>query len=54
MKTWIVIVFLVCGIINITVSFFNEENWIPILSFGIVTVCFGIFGYLTQPKKDCN
>jgi len=24
------------------------------LSFGIITVCFGIIGYLTQPKKDSN
>ncbi len=54
MKTWIVIVFIVCGIINITVSFFNEENWISILSLGIISVCFGIFGYLSQSKKDSN
>ncbi len=51
MKTWIVIVFIVCGIINITVSFFNEENWISILSLGIISICFGIFGYLSQQKK---
>ena len=45
---------IVCGIINITVSFFNEEYWFPILSLGIISVCFGIFGYLSQPKKDSN
>ena len=54
MKTWIVIVFIVCGIINITVSFFNEDHWISILSLGIISVCFGIFGYLSQQKKDSN
>ena len=37
-----------------TTSFFNEENWISILSLGIISVCFGIFGYLSQPKKDSN
>ena len=47
-------VFMVTGIVNIAVSFFNEENWISILSLGIISVCFGIFGYLSQPKKDSN
>ena len=54
LKIWIVIVFIVCGIINIIVSFFNDEYWFPILSLGIISVCFGIFGYLSQPKKDSN
>jgi uncharacterized membrane protein HdeD (DUF308 family) len=39
-------VFMVTGIVNIAVSFFNEENWIPILLLGVGSLVFGIIGYL--------
>ena len=39
-------VFIVTGIVNIAVLFFNEENWIPILLLGVGSLVFGIIGYL--------
>ena len=38
-------VFMVTGIVNIAVSFFNEENWIPILLLGVGSLVFGIIGF---------
>jgi hypothetical protein len=51
MKRWISYILIVCGIINITLSFFNEDmRWIA-LGLGTFSLAFGIGGYFNPPKS---
>ncbi len=51
MKRWISYILIVCGIINITLSFFNEDmRWIA-LGLGTFSLVFGIGGYFNPPKS---
>ncbi|SVB74488.1 uncharacterized protein METZ01_LOCUS227342 [marine metagenome] len=50
-KRWISYILIVCGIINITLSFFNEDmRWIA-LGLGTFSLAFGIGGYFNPPKS---
>jgi uncharacterized membrane protein HdeD (DUF308 family) len=50
-KRWISYILIVCGIINITLSFFNEDmRWIA-LGLGTFSLAFGIGSYFNPPKS---
>ena len=50
-KRWISYIFIVCGIINITLSFFNEDMKWTALGLGTFSLVLGIMGYFNTPKS---
>jgi len=50
-KRWISYILIVCGIINITLSFFNEDMKWTALGLGTFSLVLGIMGYFNTPKS---
>ena len=50
-KRWISYILIVCGIINITLSFFNEDMKWTALGLGTFSLVLGIMGYFNPPKS---
>jgi len=50
-KRWISYILIVCGIINITLSFFNEDMRLFFFLLGIFSLALGIGGYFNPPKS---
>ena len=50
-KRWISYILIVCGIINITLSFFNEDMKWTALGLGTFSLVLGIGGYFNRPKS---
>jgi uncharacterized membrane protein HdeD (DUF308 family) len=50
-KRWISYILIVCGIINITLSFFNEDMRWTALGLGTFSLVLGIMGYFNPPKS---
>ena len=50
-KRWISYILIVCGIINITLSFSNEDMKWTALGLGTFSLVLGIMGYFNTPKS---